>query len=58
MATVYRRFRHKRNLVRLTIIDESVRLSTLISDVAGRAANTSAMPSSALAARPASCPRS
>lgn len=34
VATVYRRFRHKRNLVRLTIIDESVRLSTLISDVA------------------------
>lgn len=37
VATVYRRFRHKRNLVRLTIMDESLRLSTLISDVAGRA---------------------
>lgn len=37
VATVYRRFRHKRNLVRLTIIDESLRLSTLISEVAGRA---------------------
>ncbi|AOS92336.1 TetR/AcrR family transcriptional regulator [Mycobacterium intracellulare] len=37
VATVYRRFRHKRNLVRLTIMDESLRLSTLISEVAGRA---------------------
>lgn len=38
VATVYRRFGHKRNLVRLTIIDESLRLGTLASDVAGRAA--------------------
>jgi TetR/AcrR family transcriptional regulator, repressor for uid operon len=38
VATVYRRFGHKRNLVRLTIIDESLRLGTLVSDVAGRAA--------------------
>lgn len=37
VATVYRRFRHKRNLVRLTIMDESLRLSTLVSEVAGRA---------------------
>lgn len=38
VATVYRRFGHKRNLVRLTVIDESLRLGTLVSDVAGRAA--------------------
>ena len=38
VATVYRRFGHKRNLMRLTIIDESLRLGTLVSDVAGRAA--------------------
>lgn len=38
VATVYRRFGHKRNLVRLTIIDESLRLGALVSDVAGRAA--------------------
>ncbi|MEB4209991.1 TetR/AcrR family transcriptional regulator [Mycobacterium sp. 94-17] len=37
VATVYRRFRRKRNLVRLTIMDESLRLSTLVSEVAGRA---------------------
>jgi TetR/AcrR family transcriptional regulator, repressor for uid operon len=37
VATVYRRFGHKQNLVRLTIIDESQRVSTLISQVAGRA---------------------
>lgn len=58
VATVYRRFRHKRNLVRLTIIDESVRLSTLISDVARRAprkASPRCSPRSSTKRRPPSC---
>ncbi|MFF0492479.1 TetR/AcrR family transcriptional regulator [Nocardia sp. NPDC003482] len=37
VATVYRRFGHKRNLVRLTIIDEALRVSALIDEVAERA---------------------
>lgn len=38
VATVYRRFGHKKKLVRLTILDESLRVSTLISEVAAKAA--------------------
>lgn len=60
VATVYRRFRHKRNLVRLTIIDESVRLSTLISDVAAarrapKKASPRCSPRSSTKRRPPSC---
>lgn len=37
VATVYRRFGNKQQLVRLAIVDESVRVSTLLAEVADRA---------------------
>ncbi len=38
VATVYRQFGHKRDLVRLTILDEALRLTTLLAEVAEVAA--------------------
>ncbi|OBA50721.1 TetR family transcriptional regulator [Nocardia sp. 852002-20019_SCH5090214] len=37
VATVYRRFGHKQHLVRLAILDEALRLTTLLAEVADRA---------------------